>query len=39
MIYGKEKVINKMREIDLQGNAATAKDKDMYGTLEIVLEM
>ena len=39
MIYGKEKVINKMREIDLQGNAATAKDKDMYGVLEIVLEM
>ena len=39
MIYGKEKVINKMREIDLQGNAATAKDKDMYSILEIVLEM
>ena len=39
MIYGKEKVINKMREIDLQGNAATAKDKDMYAVLEIVLEM
>ena len=28
-----------MREIELQGNAATNKDKDMYGTLEIVLEM
>ena len=39
MIHGKEKVINKMREIDAQGNAATAKDKDMYSTLEIVLEM
>ena len=39
MIYGKEKVINKMREIDMQGNNATAKDKDMYSILEIVLEM
>ena len=39
MIYGKEKVLNKMREIDAQGNAATAKDKDMYSVLEIVLEM
>ena len=39
MIYGKEKVKNKMREIDAMGNAATAKDKDMYSTLEIVLEM
>lgn len=39
MIYGKEKVKNKMREIDAQGNVATAKDKDMYSTLEIVLEM
>ena len=39
MIHGKEKVINKMREIDAEGNAATAKDKDMYSTLEIVLEM
>ena len=38
-IHGKEKVINKMREIDAEGNAATAKDKDMYSTLEIVLEM
>ncbi len=39
MIHGKEKVIDKMREIDAQGNAATAKDKDMYSVLEIVLEM
>ena len=39
MINGKEKVVNKMREIDMQGNAATAKDKDMYSILEIVLEM
>ena len=39
MCHGVEKVKNKMREIELQGNAATNKDKDMYGTLEIVLEM
>ena len=28
-----------MKEIELQGNQATAKDKDMYEDLEIVLEM
>ena len=39
MIHGKEKVIAKMREIDMQGNDATAKDKNMYSILEIVLEM
>ena len=39
MIYGKEKVLNKMKEIDMQGNSATAKDKNMYAILEIVLEM
>ena len=39
MIYGKEKVINKMREIDIQGNAASTKDKNMYSILELVLEM
>ena len=39
MINGKEKVINKMREIDMQGNNASQKDKDMYSILEIVLEM
>ena len=39
MIYGKEKVKNKMREIELMGNTATPKDKDMYDDLEIVLEM
>ena len=39
MINGKEKVKNKMKEIDLEGNAATPKDKDMYDDLEIVLEM
>ena len=39
MCYGKEKVINKMKEIDLQGNSATTKDKNMYAILELVLEM
>ncbi len=39
MIYGKEKVKNKMREIEMMGNQATPKDKDMYDDLEIVLEM
>jgi len=39
MIYGKEKVKAKMKEIDDAGNAATTKDKNMYSILEIVLEM
>ena len=39
MINGKEKEKNKMKEIDMMGNAATPKDKDMYDDLEIVLEM
>ena len=39
MCYGKEKVKNKMKEIDLQGNSATTKDKNMYAILELVLEM
>jgi len=39
MIYGKEKVKNKMKELDLQGNAISAKDKNVYSILEIVLEM
>ena len=39
MIFGKEKVKNKMKEIDLQGNAATVKYKNMYAILELVLEM
>ena len=39
MIFGKEKVKNKMKEIDLLGNAAAPKDKEMYDDLEIVLEM
>jgi len=39
MIYGKEKVKAKMKEIELQGNNATQKDKGMYTVLELVLEM
>ncbi|MNT08998.1 DNA polymerase III PolC-type [compost metagenome] len=39
MIFGKEKAKAKMKEIELQGNAAAPKDKDMYDDLEIVLEM
>ena len=39
MVYGKEKVKNKMKEIDLAGNNATVKDKNMYAVLELVLEM
>ena len=39
MIFGKEKVKNKMKEIELQGNMATVKDKNMYAILELVLEM
>jgi DNA polymerase-3 subunit alpha (Gram-positive type) len=39
MIFGKEKVKERMKEIDLLGNQAAPKDKDMYDDLEIVLEM
>ncbi len=39
MCHGKEKVKNKMKEIELMGNVATQKDKDMYDDLEIVWEM
>ena len=39
MCYGKEKVINKMKEIDLAGASSTTKDKNMYAILELVLEM
>ncbi len=39
MIFGKEKVKNKMRGIDFAGNSASQKDKNMYTILEIVLEM
>ena len=36
---GQEKVKNKMKEIEMMGNNATPKDKDMYDDLELVLEM
>ena len=39
MCHGEERVKNKMKEIELQGNSATAKDKNMYAILELVLEM
>mgnify|MGYP005772745475 FL=1 len=39
MIFGKEKVKNKMKEVDMLGNNATQKDKTMYPVLELVLEM
>ena len=39
MIFGKEKVKNKMREIDSLGDKATQKDKVQYPVLELVLEM
>ncbi|GLC31546.1 DNA polymerase III subunit alpha [Clostridium omnivorum] len=39
MIYGKEKVKEKMKEIEMMGMQAPPKDKDMYDDLEIVLEM
>ena len=39
MCHGEERVKNKMKEIDLQGNSATAKDKNMYAILELVMEM
>ena len=39
MCHGQEKVKNKMKEIELEGNNATKTDKDMYETLEIVNEM
>ncbi|TJX13811.1 DNA polymerase III subunit alpha [Tissierella creatinini] len=39
MIYGKDKVKAKLKEIDMLGNQAAPKDKDMYDDLEIVLEM
>ena len=39
MTFGEEKVKNKMKEIDLQGNNASQKDKAMYPVLELVLEM
>ena len=39
MIFGKEKVKNKMRELEMLGNAISTKDKNVYTILEIVLEM
>lgn len=39
MIYGKEKVKNKMKELDLQGSNISVRDKNIYTILEIVLEM
>ncbi|GFP78199.1 DNA polymerase III subunit alpha [Clostridium fungisolvens] len=39
MIFGKEKVKSKMKEIEMQGIQAAPKDKDMYDDLELVLEM
>ena len=38
MIFGKEKVKEKMQEINKQGNEAAPKDKDMYDDLEIVFD-
>ena len=39
MIYGKEKAKAKMKELEMQGNNMTAKDKGMYTILELVIEM
>ena len=39
MIFGKEKVKEKMKEIQMMGMQAPPKDKDMYDDLELVLEM
>ena len=39
MCHGVERVKNKMKEIELAGKAASKKDQDTYGVLEIVLEM
>ena len=39
MLHGKEKVKEKMKEIDTLGNSASQKEKNMYPILEIVLEM
>ncbi|MDD6796489.1 MAG: DNA polymerase III subunit alpha, partial [Clostridiaceae bacterium] len=39
MIFGKEKVKEKMKEIKMMGNNASPKDQDMYDDMELVLEM
>ncbi|MEG2348688.1 MAG: PolC-type DNA polymerase III [Clostridia bacterium] len=39
MLYGKDRVKSKMKEIESLGNTASNKEKNMYPILEIVLEM
>ncbi len=39
MIFGKSKAKEKMADIKRLGNDATAKDKNMYSILELVIEM
>ncbi len=39
MCHGKDRVKNKMKEIELAGNSASNKDQEMYPVLELVLEM
>ncbi len=39
MIYGKEKVKQKMKELEALGNNMSVKEKGIYTILEIVLEM
>ncbi len=39
MLYGKEKVKAKIRELDMLGNAMTVKEKGIYTVLELVNEM
>ena len=39
MIYGKEKVKQKMKELEALGNNMSVKEKGMYTVLELVLEM
>ncbi|NLL80752.1 MAG: PolC-type DNA polymerase III [Tissierellia bacterium] len=39
MIFGKEMVKEKLKDIGMLGNDATQKDKDLYDDLELVLEM
>ncbi len=39
MIYGKEKVKQKMKELEALGNNMSVKEKGVYTILEIVLEM
>ena len=38
MCNGKEKVKNKMKEIEMKGSAASKTDQDMYAVLELVIE-